>query len=171
MITDQHRQEQLSRAYVHAVTAHAGLIFEPTSVDYGVDGTIRVVIEKDGRRLLAGHGLDVQLKATTSWFIRDDTVVYDLEAKTYNDLVDRFNEPRGTPMVLMVLCLPGNETEWLDISHDRLLLRHCCYWCRVGGTRTTNTATHRIEIPKSNIVDQDTVVDLLQRVCRGEALQ
>jgi hypothetical protein len=171
MIIDQHCQEQLSRAYVHAVTAHSGLIFEPTSVDYGVDGTIRVVREKNGRHFVAGHVLDVQLKATTSWSIRDDSVVYDLEAKTYNDLVDRFNEPRGTPMVLMVLCLPENKAEWLDISHDQLILRHCCYWCRVGGTRTTNTATQRIKIPKSNIVDQDTVADLLQRVRRGEVLQ
>ena len=92
MITKQHRQEQLSRAYVHAVAAHAGLIFEPATTDYGVDGSIRIVQKREGRRLVCGHSLDVQLKATTNWGFENDDVIYDVEAKTYNDLVDRFND-------------------------------------------------------------------------------
>lgn len=171
MITDEHRQEQLSRAYVHAVAAHAGLIFEPATEDYGVDGSVRVVKENNGRRFVAGHSLDLQLKATTSWSVREDSVVYDLEAKTYNDLVTRFNEPRGTPMVLVVLCLPANEKEWLTVLPDQMILRHCCYWCRVGGLRTTNTATQRIKIPNKNILDQASLADLLRKVEKGESLQ
>ena len=100
MITRQHRQEQLSRAYLHAVAADAGLIFDATSVDYGVDGAIRVVKQHNGRRLLSGHSLDVQLKATTNWQVEVNSIVYDLEAKTYNDLVERFGEARGTPLVV-----------------------------------------------------------------------
>jgi hypothetical protein len=170
MITNQHREEQLSRAYVHAVAAHAGLIFEPAKTDYGVDGTIRVVQERDGRRLVCGHSLDVQLKATTDWMVENDDVVYDVEAKTYNDLVDRFNEARGTPMVLVLMCLPPSENDWLNVSPKELVLRHCCYWCRVGGTRTDNTATKRIRIPQSHMLDQTTVRELLDRVRKGETL-
>ena len=171
MITKQHRQEQLSRAYVHAVAAHAGLIFEPVTTDYGVDGSIRVVQKREGRRLLCGHSLDVQLKATTNWVFEDDEVVYDVEAKTYNDLVDRFNEPRGTPMVLILMCLPKDEVEWLSITTEQLILRHCCFWCRIGGTRTSNTATQRIRIPRSHMLDQISVGKLLGKVKKGEALQ
>lgn len=170
MITIQHRQEQLSRAYVHAVTAHAGLIFEPATTDYGVDGSIRVVQGRDGRRLVCGHSLDVQLKATTDWTFENDEVVYDIEAKTYNDLVDRFNEPRGTPMVLILLCLPKNEVDWLSITSEHLVLRHCCYWCRVGGMRSNNTATQRIRIPRSHMIDQTTIGDLIDKIRKGEAL-
>jgi len=170
MITKQHRQEQLSRAYVHAIAAHAGLIFEPAMTDYGVDGSIRVVQMRDGRRLVCGHSLDVQLKATTNWVVENDEVVYDVEAKTYNDLVDRFHEPRGTPMVLILMCLPENEVDWLSITTEQLVLRHNCYWCRVGGTRTNNTATQRIRIPRSHMLDQASVHELLDKVKKGEAL-
>jgi hypothetical protein len=170
MITDQHRQEQLSRAYMHAVAAHAGLIFESTTVDYGVDGTLRGVTERNGRRLVGGHSIDVQLKATTDWICRGDNIVYELEAKTYNDLVDRFNEPRGTPMVLVVLCLPKDEKAWLGVSHDQLILRHCCYWCRLGGSRTDNTASKTIEVPRANILDPAAVSQLLDRVALGIGL-
>lgn len=171
MITKEHRQEQLSRAYIHAVTAHAGLIFETAVTDYGVDGSIRVVQVREGRRLLVcGHSLDVQLKATTNWIFENDEVVYDVEAKTYNDLVDRFNEPRGTPMVLILMCLPKNEIDWLSITTDQLILRHCCFWCRVGGTRTDNSATQRIRIPRSHIFDLTSVGELLDKVRKGEAI-
>ncbi len=170
MITKQHRQEQLSRAYVHAVAAHAGLIFEPATTDYGVDGSIRFIQKREGRRFVCGHSLDVQLKATTNWVFETDDVIYDVEAKTYNDLVDRFNEPRGTPMVLILMCLPKDEVEWLSITTEQLILRHCCFWCRVGGAKTNNTATQRIRIPRSHRLDQASVGELLDKVKKGEAL-
>jgi len=171
MITDQHREEQLSRAYVHAVAAHAGLIFEPSATDYGVDGTIRMVLRvRNGRHLTCGHSLDVQLKATTTWALTDNELIYDLEAKTYNDLVDRFNDIRATPMILVLLCLPSNEEEWLQISADELIMRRCCYWCCVGGERTENAATQRIRIPQANILDRSTIALLLEKVKNGEPL-
>lgn len=155
---------------MHAVSAHAGLVFEPTSIDYGVDGSIRIVQKRDGRMLVCGHSLDVQLKATTDWKVENNEVVYDVEAKTYNDLVDRFNEPRGTPMVLILMCLPKDELDWLKISDEQLVLRHCCYWCRVGGTKTDNTSTQRIRIPQGHILDQRSMAELLAKVQKGEAL-
>lgn len=170
MITDQHKEEQLSRAYVHAVVAHAGFIFEPATTDYGVDGAIRMVHDRNGRRFVGGHSLDVQLKATTNWSLVDGELVYDLEAKTYNDLVDRFTEARATPMILALLCLPKDEVDWLSITTDELVLRHCCYWCRVGATKTQNTTTQRIKIPEVNVLDQNAVAMLLEKVRKGEAL-
>lgn len=38
MISEEHKKEHLSRAYIHAITAKAGHIFEPPICDYGVDG-------------------------------------------------------------------------------------------------------------------------------------
>ena len=171
MLTEQHREEQLSRAYVQAVAAHAGIIFDPATIDYGVDGTLRRVIESNGRRLPDGFTLDIQLKATINWSIKGDYVIYDLKAKTFNDLVDRYNEPRATPLVLVVLCLPENENDWLYVSHEQLILRRCCYWCRVGSERTANTETHRIEIPLRNILDCTTVLTLLNKIAKGERLE
>lgn len=171
MITTQHREEELSRAYVHAVAAQGGLIFQDSNMDYGVDGTVRAVVERDGRRLLSGHSLDVQLKATTDWRCNDDHVIYALEAKTYNDLVARFHEPRGTPMVLALLCLPKDEQHWLRVSPHKLALRHCCYWYGLADERTDNTRSKTIEVPRANMLTPAALASLLARVAAGESLQ
>jgi hypothetical protein len=171
MITRQHQQEQLSRAYVNAVTARAGHIFQPTTeLDYGVDGTVRHVTINNGRRLPSGHAIDVQIKATTTWTERGDLIIYDLESKTYNDLIKRFNTPHGTPLILVVLCLPANEEDWLNISHEQLTLKRSCYWCCLSGPRTDNEQTKRIEIPKDNLLDCAEINRLLQKVVDGEVI-
>lgn len=170
MITIQHRQEQLSRAYVHAVAAHAGHIFLPADVDYGIDGSLRQVKNRHGRRFESGYSIDLQLKATINWSIDGDHVVYDLEAKTYNDLIDRFSERRATQMLLVVLCLPPDENDWLNVSQEQLILKNCCYWCKLDGPPTDNTQTKRIRIPSANILSPDVVVSLLDRVAKGEVI-
>ena len=170
MITEQHREEHLSRAYVHAVTAKAGHIFEPPISDYGVDGTLHQVENRNGRRDRSGFSIDLQAKATINWFIRDGNVIYDLEAKTYNDLVARFKRRRATPMILVVLCLPKEEAEWLTLSADQMTLKHCCYWCQFAGEFTDNEQRIRIEIPQGNVLTPDTVARLLALVEAGEAL-
>jgi len=170
MITRQHQQEQLSRAYVNAVTARSGHIFDSTNLDYGVDGSLRHVKIRDGRHLPSGHAIDVQIKATTTWTERDGKIIYDLEAKTYNDLVERFNTPHATQLILVVLCLPENEEDWLAISHEQLTLKRSCYWCCLSGTPTENEKTKRIEIPKDNLLDCTEINRLLQKVVDGEAI-
>lgn len=68
MITLQHIEEGLSRAYVAAVVARAGAILYTPQFDYGVDGTIaRVQRIASGRYIEDGVKFDFQLKATTRW--------------------------------------------------------------------------------------------------------
>ena len=43
MITRQHRQELLCRAYVHAIAAQAGLLSSRPDPDYGIDLSLRSV--------------------------------------------------------------------------------------------------------------------------------
>lgn len=169
MITEQHQEEGLSRAYVHAVAAHAGFKYEPKGPpDYGVDATIHHVAERNGRHVESGHSLDIQLKATTNWIDSDEAVLYDLEAKTYNDLVERFAEEHGTPMVLVVLCLPKDRDEWLHVSSDQLELRRCCYWCQLSGSPTANTTTKRISLPKENVLGPSELARIMDKVTKGE---
>lgn len=170
MITQQHREEQLSRAYVNAVTAQAGHIFDRSEIDYGVDGALKHVKNFNGRHSCSGHSIDVQLKATTTWFERENQIVYDIEAKTYNDLIKRVNTPHGTPMILIVLCLPENQEDWLTVSHEQLILKRSCYWCCLSGTSTNNQKSRRIEIPKANLLDCTAISQLLQKVVDGETL-
>jgi hypothetical protein len=173
MITVQHTCEALSRAHVQAIAGSAGANLTRLSVstfelDYGVDGTFHEVRTFGGRHINSGFPLDFQLKASTLWTIEDDRVVYDLEAKTFNDLVDRSETERATPCILVLLCLPRESADWVTSSEDALILRKCCYWHHLAGTATKNRRTVRIRIPRAHLFGPESLTNLLLQVRRGE---
>lgn len=161
LITRQHAQETLSKAYIHALAAKAGvnLALEPCH-DYGVDGAFRPIVSRDGRLVDSGFNLEFQLKSTTRWSVENDHIVYDLEAKTYNDLATR--EPEADGCVLILLCLPTNEEQWLETTHDALTLRNCCYWFRIEGMPTDNKEQIRVRIPRQNLLTAESVQQILK---------
>ena len=160
MITQQHTKECLSVAYVHAVAGRAGVLIGSHNLDYGVDGSFQpLVTRSDGRRFPSGFPIDYQLKTTTDWEHDGDKVRYDLEAKTYNDLGSR--PPGSIPCVLILLCLPPTEIDWVGITESELVMRNCCYWTYISGPPTTNTATKRIWIPRANVLTPESVNSLL----------
>lgn len=160
MLTEAHTQECLSLAYVHAVTGRAGVnLFVGGRHDYGVDGTFKPVVNVNGRRVESGHPVDFQLKASINWRHDGDAVVYDLEAKTYNDMVGRL--PTAIPLILLLLCLPKDGEIWLEGTESELVLRHCCYWMKISGDSTDNSATKRIRIPRSNVLTPEAVLTIL----------
>lgn len=160
MLTEAHTQECLSLAYVHAVTGRAGVnLFVGGRHDYGVDGSFKPVVNLNGRRVESGHPVDFQLKASINWEHDGDYVVYDLEAKTYNDMVSR--QPTAIPLILLLLCLPRDGATWLVGTESELVLRHCCYWMRLSGESTDNTTTKRIRVPRANLLTPEAVLTIL----------
>jgi hypothetical protein len=99
VLTDQHIAESLSRAYVRAIAGRAGLNLAIREYDYGVDGSFDEVIVRQNRRVESGFSLSFQLKASTQWQLEAAQVVYDLEVKTYNDLILRRSIKTATPCI------------------------------------------------------------------------
>jgi hypothetical protein len=161
LLTIQHSQEALGLAYVHAVSGQAGVnLAAIRRHDYGIDGTFQHIVLKGTRRVESGFPVDFQLKSTTKWKIEGPDIIYDLESKTYNDLVER--EEHATSCILIVLCLPAKQPPaWLESSEDQLVLRHCCYWVQLKGTPTPNDATKRIRIPRTNTLTGQTLQSIL----------
>jgi hypothetical protein len=116
--------------------------------DYGVDGSFRAVVLLPPRRVESGVSVDFQMKATTNWEYDGADIAYDLEAKTFNDLARR--DANVTTCILILLCLPKLPAHWLTGDEDQLVLKHCCYWTTIADAPTTNSATKRIWIPRSN---------------------
>lgn len=168
MMTQQHIEEGLSRAYVAAVAARAGVNLNWRGFDYGVDGAFCRISERDGRHAEDGITLDYQLKASTRWRIENQEVVYQLEAKTYNDLASRRSGVRVVPLILILFCLPKEESQWLEINEENLLMRKCCYWTLVDERLTKNAATVTIGIPREQLLTSAALLDLLGKVERGE---
>jgi len=166
VLTQQHIQERLSLAYIHAVAGRAGVNISGARVhDYGVDGSLHPLVRRNGRVVETGFHLDFQAKSTTRWTHDGADVIVDLEAKTYNDLVTR--DPNATPIVLIMMCLPGIDAEWLNIWEDSIVMRHCCYWLRLlPGPKTKNRTTIRVRIPRTNLLDVHSIHELLEAVVR-----
>lgn len=137
--------------------------------DYGVDGQVRI-LEKRGNRIREiGMGFDFQSKTTTDWFLDGTDIVYDLEAKAYNDLVEKI-EGRAFPFLLILLCLPKDDAEWLTVSADQLILQKCAFWAKLEGTETENKDSKRIKIPQSNVFTPHAVGSILSDIRTGVML-
>lgn len=160
MLTKQHTQECLSIAYVHALAGKAGVnVNIGETHDYGVDGMFRRIAERAGRRVATGTAVDFQLKASTDWAVEGPDIVYDLEAKAYNDLVTR---QHGIGFILILLCLPATDEDWLIGTEEAMILRNCCYWYRPEGPPVPNVRTKRIRIPRANLLTVNSIREILE---------
>lgn len=172
VLTEQSIQEHLSRRFVQLIANRAGFICTTPEDDFGVDLDVTRVSEmmRNGKRRLlnSGQTVQLQLKATCEDQLSPAVggVRYDLEAKTYNDLVERRNGDSLTPLYLILFVLPVNRATWLGVTPAELTVRRAAYWYRPNvGTPTTNNAnTFRITIPDAQVLDA-TFVDW----CFGEA--
>ncbi len=171
MIPQTHRQETLHRAFVSAIAAYAGIKTEwKEGVEYGIDGSFRLVTEllfRNGKTRLSetGFALDFQLKSTVGCrYLQNETeVAYDCEADAYNKMVLQ-NAAGTVPVLLLVLCLPPQEGEWLSVTEESLQLRRACYWFHVVGGETRNADGHTIRIPRSQLFTAGTLNRLMNRI-------
>ena len=175
MIPQAHRQEMLQSAYVAAVAAQAGIKAEfSAGTEYGVDGRFELVTELvtlRGDRLLCetGYSLDFQLKSTTNCRTikrspegRED-LSYRCEAATYNKLVLR-NALGTAPILLLVLCLPENPSEWLNVTPAALALQGACYWHFVRETQTISGSSLALRIDRSWLFTPDSLKGIMNEV-------
>jgi hypothetical protein len=160
------RQEMLSWAYVRAVAARAGVNTSAPDLDFGFDMLLRG-LESDALGVRdSGPQIDVQLKSTTQAEVREQTVVYDLEARAYRLL----REPKVARMRLFVLMvLPDDEQLWLNQTESELLLRRCAYWLSLrGAPDTASGRSVRLFIPRANVFDAPALQRLMEEAKKRE---
>jgi hypothetical protein len=168
VLTDQHIAESLSRAYVRAIAGRAGLNLAIREYDYGVDGSFDEVVVRQNRRVESGFSLSFQLKASTQWQLDSTDAVYDLEVKTYNDLILRRSMRAATPCILIFLALPSDSAQWLICEESELRLQGTCYWEYLSGSLSTNRQSVRIRIPRSQRLTPESLLTLIENVKTGE---
>lgn len=165
-MTDEHRMEGLSRAYVQAVAAACGCTCARPEPDYGSDLILRRVTRRGSEYQPVGRALDVQLKSTTAATLTVDEVVYDLDVRAYR-LLRR--STRRVPFYLVLFALPASAADWLDHSEDRLALRGCAYWLSLRGfPAVPNTASVRVRIPRQNQFTPTALVRIMEAAANEE---
>jgi hypothetical protein len=167
-LTREHRQEDLSFAYISAVAAKAGYnCYRMGGHDYGIDLEIGDVAQIGKRRVDVGHRLHIQAKASHNFINSDDDncILYDLKINTYNTLI---LEERGNPAILVLYCMPSDEDSWLSVYEKYTTLRHCGYWVSLRGLpASTNEETLRIKIPKEQMFTDLSLKSIMDRIEGG----
>lgn len=169
-LTKQDCMEELSQACVRAIAACAGASVTRPNKDYGIDGSFNPIRQRGNRYLQSGYALHFQLKASTKWQTRGQAIVYDLEAKTYNDLIDLQREG-ASPCILILLALNEvDESCWLEIEETTIAINGSLYWIYLQGKPTLNKSTKTVLIPYEQRLDSNVLIELLERVKSGKSL-
>lgn len=162
-MTIEQRKEQLSNRFIGILATNKGYVIDKPEVDLGIDYQVKktksyTMANGNTRYTTDSRYIDIQLKSTTEVSIIDepDLIKYDLEAKSYNDMIDRQNSG-FVPLILILFVLPHDVNTWVDIDINEIKLRKHAYWYMPapGELQTTNTTSKRIEIPKTNILGID----------------
>ena len=153
-LIDNDIESELSYAYLHAVAAHAGAACYIAGRGYDGNG-IDAILTGWGPFPNGGYlneiTLHIQLKATVGLPVEQNGhYSYYLQGKQrYDDLrTDTVSMPR----LLVVLFLPANNAEWLQISAEQLLLKKCAYWVSLRGAGEGNTTGQTVYLPKTQIL-------------------
>jgi hypothetical protein len=161
MFPQQIIEELLSVAHVQAIAARSGVSISNFDKYFGVDGTFRQITAIGNRRFTSGYALGFQLKASINCFLEPEYIVYDLEAKTYNDLIYRRIASDATPCILILKVLPSDSVEWLMTGEDGLFLGGACYWEYLAGTLSQNKQSVRIRISRKQEFCPESLLNLM----------
>ena len=161
MITDSDHKEGLSPVYVKALATRAGFM---TSVPEPDRDSVDLRIQAGGPRRPA---LDLQLKATVGLGEpRDGFLPFRLKNRNYTDL----RAETQTPRLLVVLELPKDESRWMTVTSEELVLRRRAYWMSLqeGCEEVDGRQTATVRIPEDNVFDLEALQALMERSRSGE---
>ena len=160
LLTGTDQKERLSLVYVNALAVRAGFA---TSVPEPDRDSVDVRVQAGGPYRPA---LDLQLKATAkldgphAGFVR-----FRLSIKNYDDL----RVVTQTPRLLVVFELPTNESRWMTVTAEELVLRRRAYWVSLqqGSSERARQKTVTVRIPEGNVLDVDALQNLMERSREG----
>lgn len=167
-------ESEISYAYLHAIASKIGAgckVGSRHDDNNGIDATLTAW----GPFLNGGYieevDLKIQLKATikqpvniggTHWS-------YFLKGLTrYNDLR---SEAVAVHRILIVMFLPSDQNEWVNISENELTLKKCAYWVSLRGASTSsNGSGETVYLPKTQIFNPENLLDICSKLSRNEVL-
>lgn len=161
LLTDADQKECLSLVYAKAVAAMAG--FDTSEPDTDRD-SVDLRIQAGGFRRPA---LDLQLKSTARSLVpKDGCVAFRLSRKNYDDL----RAQTQTPRVLVVLELPPEESQWVTVTEEELILRRRAYWMTLQSEHyeEKDQGTITIHIPVSTLFHIEALRTLIEASSRGQ---
>ncbi len=166
MLTSNQIESELSLAYLLAVAAKAAFAVDMPRIDAD---SIDAIISAKGK--LAPDGkvsprIEVQLKATINWHINEQgNIPYQIPIKNYNDL----RADTVVPRLLVVLCLPKEEENWLNHTPEALLIRQCAYYLNLNGLQDSVALEKpTVYLPETNKLSPEALKVLMLKASKME---
>lgn len=172
MLSENDIKSELSYAYLHAVSAHAGFACSSTGRHLdgaGVDAQVDVKRRLHPHSLLTCFSLHFQLKATSQKIaVVQGCCSYSLAVPHYDKLRDT---SISTPRFMVLFELPEAAEQWLNVGSEQLIARKCGRWVSVRGAPSVeNTSSIAVKIPLINVLTPDSLREIATRVSLGEDL-
>lgn len=157
------RKEQFSKAYVRAIASAAGYDVSGPSVDD--DGVDLVFSSRSKHGVIKSPKIEAQIKCTSQDILKSDNLIYPLEVKNYNLLIQ---EDFLVPRILIVVLVPEEAEQWLSHDESYLMMRHCGYWISLKGSlETLNTEKISISIPRKNCFNLESLHKIMDNISEG----
>lgn len=156
-------KEDLSICYLKTIATIQGIAVERIEHDEdSVDVIVKKVLDM-GSNMQFNSQISVQLKSTSSssqYSINKDGVSYKLKVKNYNDLC----MPASMPSILALLILPEDKGEWIKWTPKELMIKGKMFWLSLQNRELSdNKENVTVKIPKENVLNVDTIEDLIQK--------
>jgi hypothetical protein len=156
------QQECFGDAFLLAIASAAGCaVSSRRPDDDSIDWTLSC-------RLRRRPKLDVQMKTWTGDHRSGNVLRYPLKRKNYDDL--RVTDVL-VPRILVLVTLPENIEDWMDLSPDTLVLRHCVHWVSLAGALARDNETSvTVSVSRQNVLTVEELRRLMLRINNGDSL-
>ncbi|MFD7922747.1 DUF4365 domain-containing protein [Streptomyces sp. NPDC059740] len=155
--------ETLQVGYLHAIAAAAGCSLAQPFPDDGVDWHV----SHSSDHLVDDEvTIKVQLKCTYQVAPRPSggSFGFSLDNAHLRKLA---RTPVAVPKILVVMLAPRDRDAWVEAGHDRLALRHCCYWTNLAGHAVTGRNRTTVRLSTARIFDDRALREIMARVGAG----
>lgn len=134
------------------------------SNDAGTDFRLIKQMERKGKVCDLGGILDFQLKSSSNWTLEGQQIKYALASKNYNDIVAR-NKEGGTPLILILMCLPSNNETWVSMTPESLKFNSHMFWFHTDSIDyvENENSTKTIYIPNTNFLSEKSFQPLITK--------
>lgn len=156
-------QEAIHISYIKALCASANIAYSQIEHDDdSTDAIVRKILQMPNGEPF-NSSIRMQLKCTYStnkYSDHGEYITYELNAKNYRDL----RMKSTAPIILGLLILPEDKSEWVKWSLEDLTIKGCMYWADLSKfPDSDNKGSVTVKLDKKNVINQKTLLDLLEK--------
>lgn len=162
-----HRKELFSIAYIKAIGSQLG--YNPGEFKIDND-SVDILFSTKGYKgtKLRNPQLNFQLKCTQSSFSKNGILHFSLPKNNYDDLRADNN---ANPSYLIVLVVPGDDTQWIDYRTAEIALKYRSYWLSLKNYPPSNNKNKvKVKIPINNLFNDKVFKNLMDAASNGITL-